>query len=432
MAQERAKSKRTGSGPRSGKKRAGKRKRKRKPGTKRSGGTRRTSRKKGAKRPGRRSSHRGPPRMTLSMADGDATVETGAGPGEVIAVPDTASRRATGFSEQRIIVVGTERISPGELKHINFKVTETAVSSPVYMPVTVVNGERPGPSIFISGAVHGDELNGVQIAREVIERLDPSDVAGAVVCIPVVNVLGFQQSTRYLPDRRDLNREFPGEEDGTLAERYAAHVFRLVSQCNYGIDLHTATLGRSNMPHVRGEIDIPEIRRMARAFGTEVIMDRSGHSGSIRANATKRGIPTILLEAGEAVRFQRSVVKEGVQGVFNVLHELGIVEGETVEPQFRVIVKKTEWVRTDRGGIVEMRTHPRALVYQGDEICVVSNPFGRDREVVRAPFNGMIVGVTTRPLATPGTPIVHLVKLDKTLERIERVLAAETGAVCRL
>jgi predicted deacylase len=330
------------------------------------------------------------------------------------------------------IVIGSIVVSPGEIAHLKVKISEGYTARPVHIPVSVINGVHPGPTVFLTAAIHGDELNGVEIVREVIYDLDHNKINGALVCIPVVNVPGFYNSSRYLPDRRDLNREFPGDPYGNAAERIAYRIFQIIAQCDYGIDLHTASKGRSNMPHIRGDIDDPDVLRMAKAFGTEVIIDHPGTRGSLRRNAVENSIPTILLEAGEHNKFEPEIIRCGYQGVLNVLVELGVSEGDIQTPPFRVIVKTTEWVRASRGGIMDILTHPRALVYEGDELATVSNPFRKEREVIRAPLTGMVVGIATNPLVFPGSPVCHLVKLDKTLSKVEEELKKDSGSAVPL
>jgi predicted deacylase len=176
------------------------------------------------------------------------------------------------------------------------------------------------------------------------------------------------------------------------------------------------------MPHLKAEVAHPEVRRISRAFGTEIIIDDPGTSGMLRKSFTEQEIPTTVLEAGEPNKFERRIVNMGVSGVRNVMYELEMLEGQPLEPDFRVIVKKSEYVRVNRGGIINMKVSPRDLVYEGEELFSVTNPFGKETDVQKARFTGMVVAVTTKPIATPGTSIVHLVKLDKTLAKVEDVL----------
>jgi predicted deacylase len=324
--------------------------------------------------------------------------------------------------------IGGKVINSGETQEILLKISEFYTAQPVNIPVTVVRGVEEGPRVFLTAAIHGDELNGVEIVRTVMTELDPKQIKGTVFCTPVVNRWGFLSHSRYLPGRRDLNRYFPGNPEGNLAARVAHKIFvEIVQQAEYGIDMHTAAVGRTNLAHIRGDMDNEKVRRMAKAFGTEFIIDQPTAGGTLRSAATRAGVPTIILEAGETFRFQRSMVTKGVQGVKNVLGDLGVIEWTPREPPFQVIVKVSEWIRAERGGILDIRVRPGDLIYEGNEIAVVSTPFGREVTTLRSPLTGLVIGITTIPLVQPGDAICHIAKLEKTLPTVEKY-AKESSA----
>jgi uncharacterized protein len=347
------------------------------------------------------------------------------------AVPATAEKPQTPPDQPKpekpapvqTITIGNVSVSQGTTSHLKVKISESFTSQSVHIPISVINGAHLGPTLFIAAALHGDELNGVEVVRRLIYEVDLAQLHGSLVLMPVVNVLGFEASSRYLPDRRDLNRVFPGHPSGAAGERIANKIFNIGLKCNYAIDIHTASTGRYNMPHVRADMSIPDCRRMAKAFGSEIIIDHPGVKHSMRFNMTENKVPMILLEAGQSNRFEPAMVNVGLQGVMNVLYELGMMKGEKKEPAFRVIVKTTEWVRVDNGGLLDLRVKPRSLVTEGDVLAVVENPFGKEQETVKAPFTGMVVGVATNPLVFPGGPVCHLVKIDKALEKVKAALA---------
>jgi len=325
--------------------------------------------------------------------------------------------------------LGDTIVLPGETRHIRLPVSESYVSTSIEIPLTIINGISEGPIVFVCAASHGDECNGTAIARELIYGADHSNLRGVLVVAPVLNLPGFLRNERDLPDGRDLNRNFPGKPDGNSAQRIANAIFtKILQKCDFGLDLHTASRGRSNILQVRGDMSNAEVRRIARAFGSEIVIDEAGLQGTLRRAATESGIPTITAEIGESQRFEKELVKSGLAGVINVLYELGMLKGKTVLPLFQVIIKKTEWVRADRGGILEMITEPRALVSEGQELCTITNPFGNEVGTVRAPFTGMVVGITNYPMVSPGSPICHLVKLDRTLSTVETALRREMEA----
>jgi predicted deacylase len=333
------------------------------------------------------------------------------------------------------------RVAPGETREIYLKVSESYVASSIQIPVTVIRGRRPGPTAFVMAALHGNEINGVDIVRRLIfdilapdgePRGDPEqagvgELAGTLIAVPVVNIPGFLTQSRYLPYHRDLNRFFPGDRKGNGAARFAARLFdEIVRKCDFGIDLHTAAEGRINLPHVRGDMSDPRVRRLARAFGATVIVSQKGVRGSLRREASRAGVPTILFEAGETGKFSSKVSATGLKGVLGVLHEMGMWKlSEKPKPPFQVIVKQSDWVRTDKGGILDLEIRPGDLVYEGDPIGKILNPFGRTVTRIAAPYTGIVLGMTTAPLCNPGTGIAHVARLKKTLSVVERSMLRE-------
>ncbi len=319
------------------------------------------------------------------------------------------------------------KVLPGERQNIRYAVSETYLGDPVRIPVTIINGERDGPTVFLSAAAHGDELNGIAVVRRVAHDWDLASLAGTLVCLPVLNVPGFLAQQRYLPVYdRDLNRSFPGKRGSTSAKRMAYRIFRnFVSPCDIGVDFHTSTRGRSNMLHVRADMNRDEVARLARSFGTNVIIDSTGSEGMLRHEASERGTPTITVEMGEAHRFQRTLIERALNGVESVLAEYGVrPAAEVTWPGWRTVIAEDQektWIRADAGGIVEMHFEVGALVHAGDRICTVTNPFKDDNVAVEAPFTGLLVGVLENPVAYPGNPLCHLVELGgPTLRVVER------------
>lgn len=325
------------------------------------------------------------------------------------------------------VEVGGIRVSPGESREIYLKASESFAAGGIHVPVTVVRGKGDGPTAFVTAAVHGDEINGVDIVRRLILDLDPETFSGTLIAVPVVNIPGFLEQSRYLPYHRDLNRFFPGKQKGHNAERFAWRLFReVVARCDFGIDLHTASDGRWNLPHVRGDMSNPRVRKLASEFGASVVVDNIGLPGSLRCAATRAGVPTILFEAGEARRFSRRVSQTGVRGVLSVLAAEGMMPArEKRKLPYQVIVKVSDWVRAERGGILDLAVRPGDLVYEGDLVASILNPFGTTVTRVRSNTTGIVIGVTTAPLAIPGTGLAHVAKLRKTLARVERSIRAQ-------
>jgi predicted deacylase len=320
------------------------------------------------------------------------------------------------------------KVKPGETREIYLKVSESYLSGGIQIPITVIRGREEGPAAFVFAAIHGDEINGSDIVRRLIFDVNHEKLRGTLIAVPVVNIPGFLVQSRYLPYHRDLNRFFPGKPKGNNAERIAARLFKeIVLKCDFGIDLHTASSGRLNLPHVRGDMRDAGVKKLARAFGSTVMVDQTGLRGSMRRAATDAGVPTILFEAGETGRFSAKVSQEGLAGVLNVLREMGMLPdapkpGKKDRPAFQVIVKASDWVRAEKGGILDLAVGPGDLIYEGDRIGSVLNPFGKTVTQIRSPFTGIVIGVTTAPLMVPGTGIVHVARLKKTLSRVERAL----------
>lgn len=325
-------------------------------------------------------------------------------------------------------IAGT-KVEPGEYRELLLKVSEFYTSQPASIPVFVKRGNQDGPILFVTAAVHGNEINGVQIVRNLIIELRERGMNGIFVGVPVVNRFGFLNHRREMPDNRDLNRSFPGSAAGSLSARYAHHVFEeIIRKCTHGIDLHTAGTSRTNLPQVRCDIKNAEAKQMAQAFGTTVILHHAGGKGTLRRAAVEAGIPTIIYEAGETFKFERDVVAHGKRGVMQVMRSLGMIELDAQPPRYQVIVKHSTWVRADRGGLLDVYLRPGDVVYEGDEIGVITNPFGREKASIKAPFHGLVIGRVTLPLVNPGNPIAHLVRLEKApLAIVEKFMEHRTA-----
>lgn len=316
-------------------------------------------------------------------------------------------------------VIAGKRVQPGTIIETRLKISESVTHQPIKIPVTIVCGASEGPTLFLTAAVHGDEINGVPIVRKVLDGLDPARLAGNVVGIPVVNRFGFSSGERYLPDRRDLNRAFPGDPSGSLASRVADVLFtKIFRHCDAGIDLHTAAQGRANLCHVRGEGDLENVRNLMRAFGTPIMIHGEGPKGSLRRACTEAKVPTIIFEAGEPNRFEKHVAEIGVHGVFRVMKSLGMYDRRVPKrPGFQVLVKSSDWIRSDHGGIIEMLVEPGDLVRKGQCVANILSPFGRQVDQVMSNTSGVVLSTNTLPLTRPGEAIVHVGQLKKTLKQ---------------
>lgn len=327
--------------------------------------------------------------------------------------------------------IGKHSVKPGETKDIALKVSESYTGNPVNMFIRVIRGKEPGPAVFVTGAIHGDEFNGTGIVRELMFS-DVELICGTLILIPIVNIFGFENHSRYLPDRRDLNRSFPGDPDGSFASRLADIIFReIVKKCDYGIDLHTAAIRRTNFPHVRAELKVPGIEKIAKAFGCELVLDQKGPADSLRTSACRIGCPTILYEAGEVFKFESGVIELGKRGVLNILKELKMIKGKIQSPAFQTVVKETEWVRSEHGGILRFHVRLGDIVRRGDKIATAEGWFTLEHHDVISPVNGILLGMTTMPAVKPGEPICHVAIPTKSLKAIEEEMKSSPKTLHR-
>ncbi len=323
-------------------------------------------------------------------------------------------------------VWGQVAVEPGEGRHVSFNAGQMYSGAELHVQAHVWRGERDGPAVFITAAVHGDELNGTGAIRHLLIDEPFRLVAGTLVLVPVVNLPGFERHSRYLPDRRDLNRCFPGSADGSLASRLAHAVFQaIVLRCDMGIDLHTAASRRTNFPNVRADMGDERVAELARSFGGEVIVPGSGPRGSLRRAACRAGCPTIILEAGETWRVQPAVVDAAVTGIRNVLVSLGMVEGDPEPPPVALVAQSMRWIRAEAGGFLRFHVAPGDVVPAGAPLATSSDLVGRPQHTLHAPRGGMVLGMTTLPSVAPGDPVCHLAFLDDAeIDAIRETLAA--------
>lgn len=302
-------------------------------------------------------------------------------------------------------------VAAGSREYVEIPVAKLPTGTWVSMPVTVLHGHEEGPRVWLSAAIHGDEINGVEIINRIIDEIHESKLAGTVVAVPVVNVFGFIGQSRYLPDGRDLNRSFPGREKGSLAARLA-YLFmkQIVDGCALGIDYHTATAHRTNVAQIRADLTDPETLRLARWFGAPATIGSKVRTGSLRKAVAARGVPVLLFEGGEAQRYEENIVSVGVAGTKRVLGELGMIPKEASRRPPTFLSSTSTWVRARRTGILRTRVAPGARVVRGQWLGTISDVSGTVLGSVRAPYPGMVIGMTQNPIATQGDALYHVAK----------------------
>jgi predicted deacylase len=300
-------------------------------------------------------------------------------------------------------------VGPGEKFLLSWVSGETFAGGPVPIPVRVARGVLPGPTLCLTAGIHGDELNGIEVVRRVLQEVDPSKLHGMVIGVPIVNLHGFRQASRYLPDRRDLNRHFPGRATGSAASRIAFSFFQeVVVHCETLVDLHTGSFHRSNVPQVRADLTDSGAFELAKAFGSAVVVHHVGEPGTLRRAAADVGIPAIIYEAGEPMRFQPAEVEEGVRGVLDLLARKGMLSSRPRRGQRQEIYYRARWVRVDDGGILLSDVELGDSVKPGDELGVVTDPISNERTIVRSPYDGRVLGMALNQVVIPGFAAFHI------------------------
>lgn len=316
------------------------------------------------------------------------------------------------------ITIGDVTINPGEKKTIELQVGQLYTHSELTMPVQVWCGQQAGPVLFISAAIHGDELNGVEIIRRLLKVKSLRRLKGTLITVPIVNLHGFINHSRYLPDRRDLNRCFPGSKSGSIAGRLA-YIFlnEIVAKATHGIDLHTGAIHRTNLPQIRADLDNQVVKEIAESFGAPVMLNSNLRDGSLRAAAVKKGIPILLYEAGEALRFDEVSIRAGVRGIINVMRHLEMIPQSRSKKERKskpVIARSSFWIRAPQSGIFRSLVKDGARVEANKTLIgVVSDPFGEMEEDVYSPNSGIVIGQMCMPLVNEGEALFHIAKFAR-------------------
>lgn len=288
--------------------------------------------------------------------------------------------------------------------------------TPMTMPIHVIRGKKPGPRLFVSAAIHGDELNGVEIVRRLLKQPALKRLRGTLIAIPMVNVYGVVHHSRYLPDRRDLNRSFPGSAKGSLAARLAdLFMHEIVAQCSHGIDLHTGAIHRSNLPQIRANLDDAETLALAQAFNVPVLLNANLRDGSLRESAAEQGIPMLLYEGGEALRFDEVCIRAGLQGILHVMRHLGMIAARR-KPRKAIkepyVAKSSNWVRAPASGIFRTIKPLGSHIDKNEVLGIISDPTSNTETEVISPHTGLIIGRTEIPLVYEGEALYHIAKFE--------------------
>jgi predicted deacylase len=333
------------------------------------------------------------------------------------------------------LIIGGYRIEPGSRQDIDLPVALLHTHTPMSMPVRIIRGRRDGPRLFISAAIHGDELNGVEIIRRLHQEKLLNRLRGTLITIPIVNAFGVIHHSRYLPDRRDLNRSFPGSERGSLAGRLAdLFMTEIVANSTHGIDLHTGAQHRENLPHLRVNLSDPVTEQLAKAFGVPVIINSDLRDGSLRQVAAEQGIPMLLYEGGEALRFDELSIRAGVKGILNVMRALEMLPKRRYQPKKQIeplVARSSSWVRATDSGIFRAFSALGSRVAKGDVLGAIASPFGDIKVDLLSPSSGIVIGKSKLPLVNEGDALFHIARFQgvkgaaESVEVFTETLAAE-------
>ncbi len=309
--------------------------------------------------------------------------------------------------------IGPIRVRPGQTKAVSLPITRLVTGADVDLPVRVVHGREDGPTVWIDAAIHGDEAVGVEVVRQVLAEIDPKTLRGTLIAVPIVNVLGFMTGDRYLPDRRDLNRSFPGSARGSLASRIAHLMMtEVVAKCDVGIDLHTGSDRRTNLPQIRADLEDPRTRELAEAFAAPVMLHARLRDGSLRAAAREAGATVLLYEAGEAWRMDGWAIDAGVRGVRRVLASLGMTDPVEEDPPAPSQASfRSSWVRARGTGMLHLEVALGEHVVEGQRLGGLFDSFGKRVRLVHAERAGVVIGRTEAPVVNSGDAVVHVAEV---------------------
>ena len=315
---------------------------------------------------------------------------------------------AAGAAAQTFEILG-QTISPGDQRRLPLPVSEAFVGEDASTPVVVVAGAAPGPVVCLTAGIHGDELNGIEIVRRTLDRVKPEELRGTLLGMPIVNLAAFRRGSRYMPDRRDLNRFFPGRPRGSSASRLAQSVFdNVVRRCHALIDVHSGSFYRTNLPQVRGDLRRPEVLRLAKAFGSEIAIHNEGRAGTLRRAASEAGIPAITYEAGEPMRFQEDQIDRGIRGVEQLLDQLGMRSAKGGSSEAPTLYYRSHWIRADDGGILAARAKLGDTVKRNQVLGTIFDPISNEKSTIRATHRGRVIGVALDQLVMPGFAAFHI------------------------
>jgi predicted deacylase len=322
---------------------------------------------------------------------------------------------------QPIFEIAGHVIHPGESQTIQLPFVTLYTQTPLNIPINVIHGKKKGPKLLVIATIHGDELNGLEIIRRLLKYRGLHFLRGTLITIPIANIFGFLNLSRYLPDRRDLNRSFPGSKTGSLAARLANLLMEeVVQKCTHGIDLHTGSLQRTNFPQIRVDLETPGAEELAKAFEAPIIIDAKLRDGSLREAAAALKMPFLVYEGGEALRFDDLTIRVGIRGILNILRKLEMLPKKYItrnKPIKPTIAYSDSWVRAPESGIVGAYKNLGDAIIKDEIMGVITDPFAQNETQILAPFDGLIIGRNNLPLVNEGDALFHVAQFSE-LEKV--------------
>jgi predicted deacylase len=309
---------------------------------------------------------------------------------------------------KKVVIAGHE-IKPGEFKEININIARLPSHTQIDTPIYVSRSAQDGPVLALTAGMHGDEINGMEIVRRILEEGLHKVKRGTVVCMPITNVYGFLNFSRDVPDGKDVNRSFPGSKNGSLASRVAYNLtHQIIPFVDYGVDFHTGGAMRTNYPQVRAMLDSTQNQELAEAFCAPFTIDSPFRPNSLRKEASKKGKNFIVYEAGESLRFDQAGIETGIAGTLRLMKHLKMIDDAPEPKEENRIIWSSSWIRAKHAGLFQPAIQCGALVHKGDHIGTITDPFGEFKEKVKAQETAYVIGLNNIPVVNAGDALMHL------------------------
>ncbi|PWJ40958.1 succinylglutamate desuccinylase/aspartoacylase family protein [Sediminitomix flava] len=301
-------------------------------------------------------------------------------------------------------------IGLGEVKRIDVNIAKLPSHTPIDIPITIARGKKPGPVLLLMGGLHGDEINGIEIVRRIIEKDLHIPSKGTVICIPILNIYGFIHFTRYVPDGKDINRSFPGNKNGSLASRVAHFMMKdIIPQIDYGVDFHTGGADRTNYPQIRCMYNDSVNAELADAFCAPFTMHSAYRSKSLRQSAAKLGKKILVYEAGESSRFDEHAIQLGIDGTIRLMNHLGMSKRKVSKPKYKnQFIRKSSWIRAQVSGIFQSEVNQGDRVTKKQTVGYITDPFGDYKKSIKSPSDGFVIGLNNDPILHQGDAVMHI------------------------